>query len=216
MPKILKILVVLVVLSSLSMVGLILSDRARANDALKPDDAAVGLSIPEFALTAQDGTTFTRAALASGQVTIVDFIFTHCPFICPTLSRTMAALASDLKDTDVRFLSISVDPERDTPARLTEYARGFAADTRRWTFATGDRAIIKSIVTDGLKFELSEVENQPINLPDGTTMNNIRHPSWLALVGPRGEVLGIYRSSEPADMEALKRKARAAALAARK
>jgi protein SCO1/2 len=214
MPKVLKILIVLVVLSSFATVGLIVAERTRSSaDALLPDPSATGLSIPDFTLTAQDGTTFTKAALASGQVTVVDFFFTSCPFICPTLTSTMYSIANDLRDTPVRFLSISVDPKRDTPERLTEYAKQHSADLRRWTFATGNIDTIRSIITGGLKFELSEVPNQPINLPGGETMNNIRHPSWLALIGPKGEVLGIYRSSEPGDVEMLKRKARAAAIA---
>jgi protein SCO1/2 len=225
MPKILKVLVVVVMLSTLATVVLLQRERVRSSaaqsgttnahahaDPLRPDDRLKTLSIPDFALTTQDEQPITREAL-KGRITIVDFIFTHCPFICPTLTARMSELSATLSDTGVRFLSVSVDPKHDTPARLREYAKLHSADTSRWTFATGPIETVRSIVTGGLKFDLGDDPSLTVNLPDGTTMNNIRHPSWLALIGPNAEVLGIYLAAVPEDMAELERRARAASLA---
>ncbi len=213
MPKVLKIALLVLMCTTLATVALLTLERRRAGagfDPLMPDDHVRTLSIPEFTLTAQDSTALTRDTL-KGRVTIADFIFTHCPFICPTLTGKMKELSIQLGDTPVRFLSVSVDPMNDTPARLTEYAKENNADLARWTFATGEMATVKSIVTGGLKFDLEEDAEQPIKLPDGSFMNNIRHPSWLALIGPDAQVLGIYLASVPEDMQALEQRARAAA-----
>lgn len=213
MPKALKIALLVLMCTTLATVVLLTLERQRAGrgpSPLTPDDRVRTLSIPEFSLTAQDNSPVTRASL-TGRVTIVDFIFTHCPFICPTLTGKMKELSLQLADTPVRFLSVSVDPKNDTPARLAEYAKDNNADLLRWTFATGEMATVKSIVNGGLKFDLEEDAKQPIKLPDGSFMNNIRHPSWLALIGPDAQVLGVYLASVPEDMQALEQRARAAA-----
>lgn len=86
-----------------------------------------------------------------GSVTVYDFIFTSCTGICPVMSMNMAQLITKLpKDAPVRFVSISVDPERDTPAKLREYAERFRKDDR-WTFLTGDRDEIVKLSVEGFK-----------------------------------------------------------------
>ena len=94
--------------------------------------------IPDFRLIDQRGAAFTTAQMR-GHVTVVDFIFTHCPASCPRLTARMgelqARLASDR--SDARLVSISVDPENDTPAVLADYGAKAHADPARWTFVTG-------------------------------------------------------------------------------
>jgi cytochrome oxidase Cu insertion factor (SCO1/SenC/PrrC family) len=230
MPRLMKFLVVAALLLFLSSAGVLMlvsrgggggGDSLRQpsapsawrpetdNDPLKPDDAAHGLSIPPFTLVTQSGGTLTREELA-GRVTIVNFIFTHCPFICPLMTERMKDLSVQLKGTGVRCLSISVDPERDMPARLAEYAALHGADPAVWTFATGRQDDLDAIVEDGLKFALEDDPNRPIPLPDGSKMNNILHPGWFVLIGPDARPLGVYASGDPAAMEVLAARARAA------
>lgn len=188
--------------------GALIVDQGRSPDPALPDPGVAQLSLPEFTMTAQDGRTITRADLA-GKVTIVDFIFTHCPFVCPMLTENMKGLSNVLTGTEVRFLSVTVDPERDTPARLAEYAKLHEADTSRWTFATtGDAPTVRRILAGSLKFAVEDDPKNPITLPDGSTMNNIVHPSWYLLVGPDARPLGLYRSSDPAERQALADRAR--------
>src|SRR5437764_231020 len=119
---ILPVMVVATVGLALSIIGLVSTLRradapAPASRVLQPDPASIGLSVPEFSLTDQDGVPRTQALL-DGRVTIIDFIFTHCPFACPTMTMEMKKLADELAGSPVRFASFSVDPARDTPQRL--------------------------------------------------------------------------------------------------
>ncbi len=190
------------------------TSSTRSTDPLQPDDNAKDLSIPPFTLTDQDGKKITND-IFTGKVTIVDFYFTHCKLICPALVQHMQDQQRALKGSEgaaVRLLSISVDPEHDTPAVIKQYAAEHDADPARWTFATGDRATIGRIIQQGLKFLVGEdtSEKNVIDLGAGAKMNNILHPSWFVLVGPKGEVLGFYLAEMDEDMAALTERAKAA------
>ena len=184
----------------------------RSTNPLKPDDNAKDLFIPPFKLTDQEDRPFTNDAFM-GHVTIVDFYFTHCRSICPVLVEHMRDQARALKGTGVKFLSISVDPEHDTPAVIKAYAQEHGADLAQWTFTTGDRQTIGEIIQRGLKFLVGDDPSPAaaIQLEGGGTMGNIVHPSWFVLIGPKGEVLGFYLADYDEDMRALTERARAAA-----
>lgn len=179
-------------------------------DALAPDQGFDGMVVPDFALVDQDNRP-VDASIFDGRVTIADFIFTNCPFVCPGMSAAMQDLAAKLAGTDVRFVSISVDPERDTPAQLRDYATRHQADTARWRFLTGDRATVERILRDALLFEVQERPETQIPLADGTTMSNILHPSHLALIGPDRRVLALYLFSSQDQLDQLESRARAGA-----
>lgn len=172
-----------------------------------PDQGLAGLRIPEFALIDHNGQSQTHALL-DDHITIIDFIFTNCPLACPGMTSRMADMQDALAATGVRFASFSLDPERDTPEVLLQYARHVDADLANWTFLTGDRQTIWSIVQDSLKFELAEQPESPITLKDGTTMPNILHPIRFLLIGPERQVLGMYSFSDPEQMTALESRAR--------
>lgn len=179
-------------------------------DPLTPDARVSSLSVPDFTLVDQDGRTVNQD-IFKGRVTVVDFFFTHCPFVCPVLTTVMKDVQRELQDTPVRLLSISVDPDHDTPEVLRAYAKDHGADESRWTFLTGERTTVSNIVQNGLQFALGEDPSRPIKLEDGTSMNNVVHPSWFALIGPDRRVLGVYLATVPEDVEALVKRARAAA-----
>jgi len=179
--------------------------------ALTPDKSVEGLRAPPFMLTTQAGETMTEDVF-TGRVTIVDFVFTNCTFVCPTLTQKMLHLQHTLADTDVRLLSISVDPQRDTPERLREHAERIGADLSRWTFATGPWEEVVRVSEGGLKLGLAPDPNPEniIVLDDGSTMQNIAHTTRLILIGPEGDVLGLYNGLEQADVDLLASRARLA------
>lgn len=184
--------------------------------ATSPASSAPVFTIPEFSLITADGQPFTRESL-KGKVWIADFFFTHCPFVCPMLTETMADIARSLSDQpNIGFASFSIDPAHDTPARLKEYMKlheATAASGGKWLFLTdpaGSDAAVRRIVTQGLQFALEPDPTKPIQLPDGTTMSNIIHPSWYILIDKETNVLGIYKSGVPEDVERLKADARKA------
>jgi len=186
------------------------NQRERA--ALVPDHGLETLRMPDYALTDQDGAP-VGPEIFNGRITVVDFIFTNCPFVCPALTATMQGLTADLAGTGARFVSISVDPDHDTPDRLKEYAVEHAVDESRWRFLTGDLATIERIVRDALMFALQKDETRPIALDDGSTMLNIMHPSRLVIVGPDRGVIAMYDYQYPEQLDMLRARARAAAAA---
>ena len=84
-----------------------------------------------------------------GRVVLVSFIFTNCEFACPMLAQklkqTSAVMAESITD-DVWFVSISVDPERDTPEAMKKFAERQGVDESRWIFLTGDKQNLETIV----------------------------------------------------------------------
>lgn len=110
---------------------------------------------PAFTLTDETGHSFSSTSL-TGRVWLVDFIYTYCPDVCPIyLSPKMQALQTRalkgrLGDR-VALVSITVDPRRDTPAVLADYAGRFGADPTIWRFLTGPQATIDALLQDGFK-----------------------------------------------------------------
>jgi protein SCO1/2 len=102
---------------------------------------------PEFTLTNQDGARLALKELR-GKVLAVTFIFASCVDTCPLLTAKMAGLQKRLGSdfaSKVYFVSISVDPERDTPEVLKRYAQAYQANTAGWAFLTGTQAEIRDV-----------------------------------------------------------------------
>jgi protein SCO1/2 len=97
-------------------------------------------TLPEVALVREDGTPvqFPQDIDQDGRPVVLNFIYTTCTAICPMLSQTFAAFQSKLGDRagQVHMVSVSIDPEQDTPERLAEYARRYHAGPQ-WTHYTG-------------------------------------------------------------------------------
>lgn len=102
----------------------------------RAERSTVQVAEPAVALVDQDGKTVSLPALLDdGRPVAVEFVFTTCTTICPVLSGNFRRLQEQLGDR-IHLVSISIDPEEDTPARLTEYARRYHAEPG-WDFLTG-------------------------------------------------------------------------------
>jgi protein SCO1/2 len=152
--------------------------------------------VPPLSLVDQDGRPLDAHAL-EGHPTIVNFLFTSCPTICPTLTAKMRTLQQQTAGTPVRLLSVSVDPETDTPTVLRAYGERFGADFARWSFATGPRESLEKAVVDGFKLELSRTKR-----PGEADIWDIVHGEHFVLVDGRGALRGYYRA-EPEPMRRL-------------
>jgi protein SCO1/2 len=99
----------------------------------------IGDFVPEFHLADSTGNAVGLADLR-GKVVAIDFIYTRCPLpdVCPRLSANFATLQRRFRGRDVILLSVTVDPDYDTPAVLADYAKRWAADAAMWRFLTGD------------------------------------------------------------------------------
>lgn len=106
--------------------------------------------LPDAKLVNETGQPVELASL-KGNVVVYDFIFTNCAGTCPMMTAAMRRVTAKVgKDAPVRFVSISVDPKRDTPPVLAAYAQRVRNDPR-WTFLTGDWPTIKHLSVDGFK-----------------------------------------------------------------
>jgi protein SCO1/2 len=108
--------------------------------------------LPAFTLTDQTGRPFGSREL-TGKIWVADFIFTSCQAACPLLSERMADVGKRARNLgpDFHLVSISVDPERDTPERLAAYAARYGANPISWSFLTGPEQAIQATVVDGFK-----------------------------------------------------------------
>jgi protein SCO1/2 len=142
-------------------------------------------AVPSFTLTTQDNTPLSLSDL-KGKIWIADMIFTNCAGTCPMLSARMAAIQTALQkiNGDVRLISISVDPNNDTPEVLKEYARRYGADPKRWTFLTGKVASIYSIAKDGFHLTLDSA-HEDVQEP-------IVHSERLVLIDRDATIRGYY------------------------
>ena len=113
-------------------------------------------ALPEFSLTERSRRPVTRADLL-GKVWVANFIYTHCTDTCPLQSARLAGLQTDFAgERNLALLSITVDPKRDTPPVLTEYAARFAADRERWWFLTGNKDTIYTLIRDGFRLSVED------------------------------------------------------------
>ncbi|HZF35783.1 MAG TPA: SCO family protein [Candidatus Angelobacter sp.] len=102
---------------------------------------------PDFALTSQDGARVTLGDYR-GNVVAVTFIFTSCTDTCPLLTAKMAQVQDELGPefgARIAFVSITVDPERDTLDVLKQYAQNFGANLAGWAFLTGDPVVLREV-----------------------------------------------------------------------
>jgi protein SCO1 len=170
------------------------------------------LKIPAFSLVDQSGQA-RNASIFAGKITIADFMFTHCPLACPQMTMQLEKVQTRLKGLPVQIVSFSLDPEHDTPARLTEYAtQRFKLDTSNWLFLTEDlkagqkpALIARQMYKQNLKQYFEEDPAQMLTIEDGSgkQIPNINHSIRFFLLGPDGTVLGTFNSARQEEMDQL-------------
>lgn len=143
-------------------------------------------ALPGFELVADDARVFGRDDL-NGHWSLLFFGYTHCPDICPITLQTLAAAVAQIDDADVRgalrVYFVSVDPERDTPARLAEYVGYFDPEFTGLTAPLADlRKLTRAL---GIAHDFR-------NKTDGATAYDVDHSSAILLINPRAEFAGIF------------------------
>ena len=155
--------------------------------------------VGDFSFTERSGKNVRNTDLL-GKVWIANFIFTHCAGPCPLMSFHASQLQKDLKDkSNVKIVSFTVDPERDTPQVLTEYAAKYGADSEKWLFLTGDKTKIYELCQKDFKLGVAEV---PLTQPEALEQPVI-HSTKFVLVDPQGQIRGFYDSQDRADLNQL-------------
>ena len=156
-----------------------------------------GHTVPAFAFTGIDSVEISHRTV-EGQVKIVDYFFTHCPTICPIMSSQLARTQTWLKDNDldrdIMLLSHSVDPERDTPERLKEYATRLGADTTSWKFLTGNKEDLYDQARFG--YYLTALQSD-------TAAGGFFHSDTFVLVDRQNRIRGLYDGTSTAEVDAM-------------
>ena len=138
--------------------------------------------VPRFQLVAQDGQPFDSQALR-GKIWVADFIYTTCPGPCPRMTSQMREVQDAIvKMPDVKLVSFTVDPVRDTPPVLAEYARTHGAAADHWYFLTGPQATLQMLDRDAFK----------LGSLDGT----LQHSTRFVLVDRQSRIRAFYDTSE--------------------
>jgi len=136
----------------------------------------------DFVLIDSKEQTFRFSELAE-DIKVVNFFYANCPAICPVIHSRMRDIHNQFaSDNTVQFVSISIDPSRDTPEELEEYAAKFRKNENSWHFLTGEQEDINQIMED--IFHLGSGE-----LPD-------EHSTRLVLVDNQNQIRGYYQGLE--------------------
>lgn len=163
-------------------------------------------TLPQFSLLDEAGKPFTRDDML-GKVWVADFVFTSCADACPKLQGKMRRIQDRLipleQGGEIALLSISVDPERDTPEKLRDYARTFGARPGMWRYLTGEQKEVEKTVVQGFHTAMAKIP-VPGGDPHAEAFD-IMHGERLVLVDRLGRIRGFYDADDP---DALLRDAR--------
>lgn len=165
----------------------------------EPIDDGTGLTnhgeLPEFALLDDSAKPFGKKQLL-GSTWVVDFIFTHCAGPCPIMSQLFAELSKEGLPT--RFLSITVDPRRDSPQVLAEYRARHKGDAKDWRLLTGSHEAIQKLADAGFRVPVNAGVEPVVGMPP------MFHSGKFALVDKQGRVRGYYNYNDRLALEQLR------------
>lgn len=153
--------------------------------------------VTDFTLTNQAKGTVSLSDLR-GKVWVADIIFTRCAGPCAKMTRQFSALQNVLSnESGVHLVSLTADPEYDTPEVLTRYGEKFNADQKRWTFLTGTKKDLYRLAMDGLLLALEE------KTPESRENENdlFIHSTRFVLIDKQGVMRAAYDSTEPGTNE---------------
>lgn len=151
--------------------------------------------ISNFSLTNQDGRIVTTGDW-DGKIVIADFFFTHCPSICPKMTKNMKQLQDIYKDEEeIQLASFSVDPERDSSNRLKEYARSYGIENNKWDLLTGDKREIYKLARNSFMIIATDGDGGPADFI---------HSEKFILLDKAKRIRGYYDGTSGRDMTQLR------------
>jgi len=162
-------------------------DPASPTAAPEAERHQVHAVVNDFSLTDQAGRPF-RFQTLRGKVVLLTFLYTTCSDVCPLLTANMRALQQSLtarERQDVYFVSVTTDPEVDTPSVLKSYADRYKVDFSDWSFLTGDQRSLEPV----WKMFGVKVERVARGL--------INHTTLTALIDSKGVMRLVYLNAAP-------------------
>ncbi|HET54446.1 MAG TPA: SCO family protein [Ignavibacteria bacterium] len=154
------------------------------------------LSGKNYALLNQDSVEVIYPQNVKGKIAVIGYIFTNCPDICPLTTNNMRLVREALKQeniTGVEFITITFDPEYDTPSVLKEYAEVRRLDTSDWIFLTGDKSITDQVMRD---VGVVAVPSDSTKMASGEMMYFYVHTDRINLMDEDGRIRASYLGSK--------------------
>jgi len=139
------------------------------------------MKVPDFELTDQNGKKITNKDML-GKVYLVEFFFSRCPTICPVMNTNMRFIEDEINSPKFGIVSISIDPENDTPEMLKAHAQRIGVKSPNWHFLTGDRSYIGNLA-DEFDIYVGDEEDEG---------ENLNHSGMIALVDKDGNIRCRY------------------------
>jgi len=178
----------LIVLCLCIVMGYFILEQQNKKDAL-----AVQGQGAEFSYADLNGETVSLSG-TNGKARLLYFFFANCPDVCPPTTFVMSQVQDELKEEglfgkDVQFLSVTIDPERDTPELLRKYAEQFEADPEGWKFLRGDE---KETADLARKYQILVQKDN-----DG----NFGHMNLIVLLDKKGQIRDWISANDFIDME---------------
>ncbi len=168
----------------------VLISLLQINQSRKAQPLRVLGSIADFTLTNQDGAATTLAAF-SNHVWVADIIFTRCAGPCPRMTGQMRSVQKALPPaSEAKLVTLTTDPDNDSPAVLKKYGQHFDVDFNRWTFLTGTKVQIAGLASDSLK--LSAVPVKPEDRKDDADL--FIHTTIFVVVDKHAQLRGIFET----------------------
>lgn len=139
------------------------------------------MKVPDFELTDQNNKKITNKDML-GKVYLVEFFFSRCPTICPVMNTNMRAIEDEINNPEFGIVSISIDPENDSPETLKQHAKMIGVKSPNWHFLTGGRDYIGKIA-DQFNIYVGDKEDES---------ESLNHSGMIALVDKEGNIRCRY------------------------
>lgn len=144
------------------------------------------VTVPRFSFIDQNGQAQTEN-LFDGKITFVGFFFTSCAGFCPAFLRNLQKVEKRLQQMpDVRYVAISVDPERDSPEQMRRYFSKMGFTSSRWTLLTGDKNLVWSLARDTFAAETFQL---PVS------KGQIAHSEHFFVIDPQRRLRGVLKGT---------------------
>jgi protein SCO1/2 len=171
-------------------VTLLLSLSCKDNLPLDKD-----LTKKSYTLINQDSVEVIFPENIIGHITVMGFIYTHCPDICPMTTHNMYLVQKQLNEEgidNVKFVALSFDPDRDTPEVLTKFAEIRDLDFNSWTFLTGQKNTVDEMMK---RFDVKAIKTDERIDEEGNLEYSMMHTDRISLIDENGILRKNYKGS---------------------
>jgi len=153
------------------------------------------LTKKSYNLINQEGEAVLFPEIIKGRITVMGFIFTHCPDICPMTTHNMYLTEKQIKANgidDVKFVALSFDPDRDSPEVLKEFAEIRELDFNSWTLLTGERTTVYELLK---RFDVKAIKTDESVDEEGNSEYSMMHTDRISLIDENGRLRKNYKGS---------------------